>query len=110
MIRFCEALPLFMNRKSELEQKITHETTDQLPRSQRREVLLFLFLRSELVDWVHNKRGLNGSCRPIPRIHPIPLDQKTGTAPLLELMSTHRSISLAIKPYATLLTPAQPYP
>ena len=53
----------------------THKATNQLSRSQSREVLLLLFLCSELINRVHNERRLNGSCGSVTRVYPMSFDQ-----------------------------------
>jgi len=72
VVWFCEALPSRMSRGDRWRTVTTHKATYQLSRSQNREVLFLLLLRSELVNWVHNERRLNGSCGPVAGVNPIP--------------------------------------
>lgn len=79
-------------------------------RTQSRKILLLLCLCTKFIDRVHHKRRLYRCRWTVARINP-----KGKVIPwrlffLKLLRIAYRSISRMIRPYATLLTPAQPYP
>jgi len=113
------------------QQENTHESTSNLPlgytinlytrgekchctrstgRTQSRKILFLLCLCTELIDRVHHERRLYRCRWTVARINPGGKVIFWHLFFLELLRKAYRSISRMIRPYATLLTPAQPYP